>query len=194
MTSRNTLPTPARTMQAVNTAAAAPAPKISAGMASGSTISTISIPALRSPSVSAAPTPPSRLRIGVPNNRDTNSTGSSSAGRPSSRPSSGAPTTSGAPLIVQWPAALAAATATPAPGASSSCSSEPSAWSAAYSGGIDSIAASSAQTQTTPGAINLSTCGSGPTPSGNRLAATRKNATGSSASVRRRQARRRSRW
>ena len=54
-----------------------------------------------------------------------------SAGRPSSNPSSGAATTSGAPLIVQWPAALAAATARPASGASSNCSSEPSAWSAA---------------------------------------------------------------
>ena len=50
----------------------------------------------------------------------------------------------------------------------------------------DSIAASSAATQTTPGAIRRSVCGSGPTPSGNRLIATVKKAIGSRASLRRR--------
>ena len=55
------------------------------------------------------------------------------------------------------------------------------------------MAASSAHTPDHAGAIWRSVCGSGPTPSGNRLTATRKKAIGSSASTRRRATSRRSR-
>ena len=50
----------------LSTAPTAPLPKISAGMVSGRISRISSTPALRRPSVNAAPTPPSRLRIGVP--------------------------------------------------------------------------------------------------------------------------------
>ncbi len=110
-----------------------------------------------------------------------------------SRPISGAASTSGAPVMVQCAAAFARRSRTAEWPDSSICSSEPSAWSPAYRLVTDSIEASSALTHTTPAAIWRSVCGSGPTPSGNRLTATTKNTTGSSASTRRRNASRRSR-
>jgi hypothetical protein len=81
----------------VSAAATAAAPKMSAGMASGSTIRISSIPPLRSPSVSAAPSPPSRLRMGVPRARLASSMSSTSPGRPNESPTRGEATISGSP-------------------------------------------------------------------------------------------------
>ena len=129
----------------------------------------------------------------MPSSRPITSVGRAGPDRPNSRPTSGVATISGSPVSSQCAQHLAAATAIGGCGASSICSSEPSARSPAKSEFTDSIDASSAQTQTMPGAISRSICGSGPTPSGNRLSATMKNTSGSSESMRRRDASLRSR-
>src|SRR5262249_12444529 len=52
-------------------ASTAPAPKINAGMQRGNTSKAIRTFAARNPSVSAAPTEPTKLRTGVPSSKDT---------------------------------------------------------------------------------------------------------------------------
>src|SRR2546426_854565 len=76
---------------------------------------------------------------------------------------------------------------------SSSWSSVPSAWSAANSRPSESMQESSAATQITPGAIERSSSGSAPMPSGNRLVTITKNSSAVATSLRRRHATRRSR-
>ena len=102
-----------------------------AGMQSGTMIRINSTAPLRRPSVSAAPRPPSRLSTGVPRTRPATSDAIAAGDMSKSRPNTGAATTSGRPVRSQCETALATAIEMRAPGTSSICSSEPSAWSAA---------------------------------------------------------------
>ena len=88
-------------------ASTAPAPNISTGTYSGSTSSDSSAPPPRTPSVSAAPTAPIRLNVGVPSSSDASRTSCASALKSNCNPSSGAMTTSGSPVASQCAATFA---------------------------------------------------------------------------------------
>ena len=82
-------------------ASTAPAPKISTGTYSGRTSSASRLPPPRKPSVSAAPIAPSSDRIGVPSSSAAVSTASASPSSAYCRPSSGASSTTGKPVVSQ---------------------------------------------------------------------------------------------
>ena len=108
------------------TASTAPVPKISTGMHSGSTSSDTSTPPPRKPNVSAAPTAPIILSIGVPSSRLTTSTHSAYAGISNCKPSTGAISISGRPDSIQCASILPSTNTDRDCGASSICSSVPS--------------------------------------------------------------------
>src|SRR5450631_2281903 len=79
----------------------APAPKISSGMASGSTMSESSTLPRFNPTVRPAPMAPNQLNVKVPNARLNIMVENTPAGMPSAVPTSGDTNTSAAPLTNQ---------------------------------------------------------------------------------------------
>ena len=174
-------------------AATAPAPKMSTGIYSGSTNKATSNPLPRTPSVSAAPIAPIRLNAGVPSNKASTKTNNASLGNAYCKPMIGASNTTGKPQTIQCAKILAKTNNANGCGASSICSRLPSAKSAANNRVSEIMPANNAATHSTPGAILLSTAGSGPIPNGNKLDTIRKKNSVVATSERLRKASRRSR-
>ncbi len=154
------------------------APKISAGIASGSTSSDSSMLPRRSPSVSAAPMAPSALSMPVPSASDRTTVPRAAAGTPRLMASKGETSTSGNPQAVQCAAPFASASSASGCPDSSSCSRVPSAWSERNRNSMPSSAASSAATHSTPPASCRSSPSSGLSASGNSVVTIAKNTTG----------------
>src|SRR5690606_4688416 len=111
---------------------------------SGRISSASSSPPRLRPTVSAAPTAPSRLSTGVPSSSDSSSTGRQRGGRPSISASSGDSSTSARPVNNQWARTLASTNSANGCGETTHCSSEPSSKSLRNSPSSDSSTASSA--------------------------------------------------
>ena len=175
-------------------AATAPAPKISTGIYSGNTNNATNKPLPRTPNVKAAPIAPIKLNAGVPSNKDHTNTNKDSLGNPYCKPISGASNTTGNPHTIQCAEILANTNKAKGCGAISICSKLPSAKSAANIRFNEIMPASSAATQSTPGAILLKTAASGPMPKGNKLETMRKKNKVVATSERRRNASNKSRF
>src|SRR5471030_3084094 len=85
----------------------APLPRINTGMYSGRISNASNRPPRFNPTVSAAPTAPSRLSTGVPSNKESSNTGRQAAGKPSINANSGASKTSARPEKAQCASTLA---------------------------------------------------------------------------------------
>ncbi|MCY1505706.1 hypothetical protein D9M68_399280 [compost metagenome] len=171
----------------------APLPRISTGMYSGRISSASSRPPRLSPTVSAAPTAPSRLNTGVPSSSESSSTGRQRAGRPSISASSGASSTRANPEKSQCASTLARTRSGRGCGETTHCSREPSSKSLRKSPSSESSTANRAATQTRPGERLCNNCVSGPTASGNNATTMAKNTSGLANSAGRRTSRRASR-
>ncbi|MNT33784.1 hypothetical protein D3C72_1697270 [compost metagenome] len=138
------------------------------------------------PTVSAAPTAPSRLKTGVPSNSESNSTGRQRPGKPSIRASNGASSTRAKPENSQFASTLANTRRGKGCGERTHCSSEPSSKSLRNSPSSESSTANSAATHTNPGDRVCNSCVSGPTANGNRAITMAKNTSGLASSAGRR--------
>ena len=171
----------------------APLPRISTGMYRGRISSASSNPPRLSPTVSAAPTAPSRLNTGVPSSSDSISTGTQCPGNPSIKASTGATSTSASPEKTQCASTLTRTRRAKGCGERTHCSSDPSSKSLRNSPSSESSTANSAATQTSPGDKVCNNCVSGPTASGNNAITIAKNTSGLASSAGRRASSRASR-
>ncbi|MNR37259.1 hypothetical protein D3C85_1552620 [compost metagenome] len=103
------------------------------------------------PTVSAAPTAPSRLSTGVPSSNESSNTGRQAAGKPSISASKGASKTSARPEKAQCASTLAKTRRARGCGERTHCSSDPSSKSLRKSPSSESKTDKSAATQTNPG-------------------------------------------
>src|SRR5258708_10306413 len=142
----------------------APAPKITAGASSGSTIrGRINPPRFRD-RVRLAPMAPTALTAGVPTRSETNRIAVAGPGRLNSSASSGDSRTKGRPVDSQWAAILASATNSSGKGDSAITSRLPSSKSPWNNRSRDRSAASTAATHRIPPATRANSFRSAPTP------------------------------
>ena len=154
------------------------APKINIGIASGSTSSDSSTLPRRTPTVSAAPIPPSTLSVPVPSSRDSISTPQTAIGSPRPVPTMGDMMTSGRPVSTQCAATLASNTQPSGCPDSTHCSIVPSSTSARNSDSSASNDDSSVATHNTPVPTSRSCAVVGDKASGNNVTTMMKKMSG----------------
>src|SRR5690554_5943576 len=144
------------------------------------------IPPRFKPTVKAAPTAPSKLNTGVPNNSDNNKVGMCCVGRPNIKANKGDNITNAKPQYSQCASTLARTITTNGCGETTHCSSEPSSKSLRNNPSSDNNTANKAATQIKPGDKVCSSCVSGPTAKGNNAITMVKNTNGLTSSAGRR--------
>src|SRR5882724_9909823 len=156
----------------------APAPKISNGIASGSTIKDKSTLPRRNPTVSPAPMAPSQLKVRVPRPKLSIIVVNALPGIPSAVATTGDAKTSATPVTNQCAKVFATTmSVSPCP-ESASCSKVPSSASLLKSASSDKRDDSSAATQSTPGAMSRSSDNCRLNPKGNNVVTIKKNTKG----------------
>src|ERR1017187_2872384 len=158
----------------------APAPNISSGIASGSTIKDKSTLPRRRPTVRPAPMAPSQLSVSVPNANPSSMVANAETGMLSPIATTGDTSTSAAPLTSQCANVLAMTIVAKLCPDSANCSKVPSSASFLNSESNDSSDDSSAATHQTPGAMSRNSDNCTLKPSGNSVVTIKKNTSGCS--------------